>query len=79
MDMAPEISILSIDNLGIGMSDEPEERAYIDHLMKIAVERWGTDEVEQLGAAIERIGNAIWTIEGFKLESEEEPKPAGGG
>lgn len=59
------------------MSEEPERKAYIDHLMKMAEERWGADEVEQLGLALERIGNAIWMVEGFKLEPEEEPKHAG--
>jgi len=76
--MASEISILSTDNLGIGMSEEPEKRACIDRLMKMAVERWGVDEVEQLRSALERTATAIWMVEGFKLEPEEEPKPTGG-
>jgi len=61
------------------MSESPEKKAYIDHLMKMAVERWGANEVEQLRSALERTANAVWMVESFKLELDEEPAhPAGG-
>ncbi len=60
------------------MSEEPEKRAFIDHLLKMASERWGEDVVEQLRSALERIADAIWTVEDYDLKLEEEPKLAGG-
>lgn len=51
----------------------PRKKAYIDQILKLAVETWGREEVEELRSALERTANAIWMVEGLKLEPEEEP------
>ncbi len=60
------------------MCERPEKTVYIEHLVKRAVERWGQEEVDQLRSALERIADAIWLVDGFKMEPNEEPaKPVG--
>lgn len=55
------------------MEESHEKVAFVEHLVKMASERWGREEVEKLKSAIERIADAIWTLEVFQLEPSDEP------
>lgn len=49
------------------------KNALVDRIMDDAVERWGEDEVESIRSALETIADAIWELERFRLEPEDEP------
>ena len=56
------------------MEESPEKAAFVESLLNMASERWGREEVERLRPSLEMVAEAIWTLEGFRLETFEEPE-----
>ena len=62
------------------MSVEGGREETIRSLLEAAKERWGEGEARTLGPALERIAEAVWSVECFELGVEEGPsKPPGEG
>jgi len=45
----------------------------LNHLLEAASTKWGGATVEEMRPAFETVAEAIWKIEEFQLEPEEEP------
>ena len=55
------------------MSDKTKKEEHIDRFMKTAHERWGDEEYELLKPALEKTVEAIYEVEEFNLEPDDEP------
>ena len=55
------------------MSDKKGKDEQIDRFMKMAHERWGDEEYEQLKPALEKTAEAIHEVEEYNLEPDDEP------
>ena len=55
------------------MKPIPSKEGIFIHLFEEATRRWGDEAAQELRSDIESIGEAIWQVEGFKLEPEDEP------
>ena len=59
------------------MSSRSMNRERVEKLLDIARERWGEEEARLLKPALERVAEAIYEVEGFELNPDEEPwKPS---
>ena len=59
------------------MSSRSPEQRLIEKLLDVARERWGEEEARLLRPALERVAGAIYGVEGFELDPDEEPwKPS---
>lgn len=56
-----------------GPMDEASKKEFVKHLLDAALEKWGEKEVASIRSALERTAEAIWEVEGFELELEDEP------
>ena len=62
------------------MSARKSKEEHIKDFISSARERWGEKEAQQLGPALKRVAEAVWEVEGFGLEPEDEPNnPLGDG
>ena len=55
------------------MSARKSKEEHIEDFISRAKERWGRKEAQQLGPALRRVAEAIWEVEGFSLDPEDEP------
>ena len=55
------------------MTSRPTKEEISIRLLEETAERWGEETAEELKPDIERVGEAIWQVEGFKLLPEDEP------
>jgi len=55
------------------MSARKSKEEHIKDFISRAKERWGEKEAQQLGPALKRVAEAVWEVEGFSLEPEDEP------
>jgi hypothetical protein len=59
------------------MSNRSVNRGRREKLLDVARERWGEEEARLLKPALERVAEAIYEVEGFELNPDEEPwKPS---
>ena len=60
------------------MESRPGKEETFVRLFEEAIRRWGEETAQELKSDIERAGEAIWQVERFKLEPEDEPsRPPG--
>jgi hypothetical protein len=60
------------------MEPRPSKEEIFIRLFEEATRRWGEEAAQELRSDIERAGEAIWQVESFKLEPEDEPsRPPG--
>ena len=55
------------------MEPRPSFQEIFTRLFEEAIRRWGEEAIQELKSDIERAGEAIWQVERFKLEPEDEP------
>jgi len=55
------------------MEPRPRKKEIFIRLFEEAIRRWGEEAAQELRSDIERAGEAIWQVEGYKLEPEDEP------
>jgi hypothetical protein len=55
------------------MEPQPSKEEIFVRLFAEATRRWGEEAAQELKSDIERAGEAIWQVESFKLEPEDEP------
>jgi hypothetical protein len=59
------------------MSNRSVNRGRREKLLDVARERWDEEEARLLKPALERVAEAIYEVEGFELNPDEEPwKPS---
>lgn len=62
------------------MDGNPEKAMFIERLLNMAIERWGREEADQIGSALERIADSVRRLDGLRLDPFEEPaRTAGSG
>jgi hypothetical protein len=54
------------------MSARKSKEEHIKDFISRARERWGEKEAKQLEPALRRVAEAVWEVEGFSLEPEDE-------
>ena len=60
------------------MEPTPSKEEIFVRLFEEAKKRWGNEVAQKLKSDIERASEAIWQVEKFKLEPENEPsRPPG--
>ncbi len=60
------------------MSERQGKDWYVNGFLEAARERWGDEEVQRIGSALERTAEAVRLVEAFGLGPEEEPsRPSG--
>ena len=60
------------------MEPRPSLEEIFIRLFEEAIKRWSEETAQELKSDIERISEAIWQVERFKLEPEDEPsRPPG--
>ena len=60
------------------MEPRPSKEEIFVRLFEEATRRWGKEAARELKSDIERAGEAIWQVESYKLEPEDEPsRPPG--
>ena len=60
------------------MEPRPSKKEIFIRLFEEAIRRWGEEAAQELKSDIEGAGDAIWQVESFKLEPEDEPsRPPG--
>ena len=55
------------------MEPRPSLEEIFIRLFEEAIKRWSEETAQELKSDIERISEAIWQVERFKLEPEDEP------
>jgi hypothetical protein len=55
------------------MARELDKDAILNHLLEAASAKWSRSAVEETRPAFELAAEAIWKVEEFELDSEEEP------
>jgi hypothetical protein len=57
----------------VEMKPRPSKEEIFVRLFEEATRRWGEEAAQELRPDIERAVEAIWQVEGYKLEPEDEP------
>jgi hypothetical protein len=55
------------------MKPTPRKEDVFKQLFREATRRWGGEVARELQSDIERAGEAIWQVESYELEPEDEP------
>ena len=50
-----------------------EDQSILDLMLRTAEERYGPEEAERLKPFLEKLSKAVWKVQGFELEPEDDP------